>query len=78
METLVGKDNFRTILRKYIRTYFFKSIVYTDFIELFTEMIKNLYQNEKAQEILSKLHWKKWILEPGFPDDLKYSFGNLN
>jgi leukotriene-A4 hydrolase len=67
LETLVGKENFQTILRKYINTFALKSISHQDFRKLFEEEVKNIYGANAENEILSKIDWDSWIKTKGQP-----------
>ena len=67
-------DLFRKILRQYFTTFKYKSIKYEDFKDFFIEKI-NEELPEKAEEILKKIDWEKWIIAPGFPP-VKNDFSN--
>lgn len=66
LETLVGKENFRKILQAYILKYSLKSISHEEFRETFEENVKLIYA-DKAEEILHKVEWDKWIKTRGYP-----------
>ncbi len=67
LETLVGKENFQSILRKYIMFYSLKSVSHHDFRKIFEEEIKNIYGSNAENEILSKIEWDNWIKTNGQP-----------
>jgi len=75
METLVGKENFRSILRKYIKKFISKSVTHEDFRELWEAEVKSLYKEEEAKNILSKFNWDEWLYKTGQPVQ-KFDFSN--
>ena len=71
-------DLFRKILRQYFNKFKYKSIKYEDFKEFFIGKINEELPG-KAEEILDKIDWEKWIFAPGFPpvkNDFSNKYGN--
>jgi leukotriene-A4 hydrolase len=70
LETLVNSESnidlFRKIIRAYFDKYKYKSIKTEDFKELFIQKVKEELPS-KADEILEKIDWVKWVDAPGFP-----------
>ena len=71
LENIVNKESeidlFRKILRKYFNNFAYKSIKTDDFINFFTETIKNELPEINATRILKQIDWVKWIDAPGYP-----------
>jgi len=79
LENLVNSqsdiDLFRKILRQYFTKFKYQSIKYEEFKDFFIETINEELTPEKAEEILNKIDWVKWIEAPGFPP-VKNDFSN--
>ena len=67
IEKLVGNDNFREVMRRYIKKYRLKSVDYTAFKEVLEEFIKEKFKKKQAKKILGEINWDKWLNEKGFP-----------
>ena len=71
LENIVNKESeidlFRKILRKYFNNFAYKYIKTDDFINFFTETIKNELPEINATKILDQIDWVKWIDAPGYP-----------
>lgn len=67
LESITGKDQFRSILRSYIQKFRLQSIEYTDWQTHFTTQVNGLFDASTAQSILAKVDWDKWINQPGKP-----------
>ena len=67
IEKLVGNDNFREVMRRYIKKYRLKSVDYTAFKEVLEEFIKEKFKKKQAKKILGEIDWDKWLNEKGFP-----------
>jgi leukotriene-A4 hydrolase len=78
LENLVNSESdidlFRKILRGYFDKFQYLSIRTDDFKEYFIETVKKELPS-KAEEILAKIEWKKWLYAPGFPP-IKNDFSN--
>ena len=66
IEKLIGKEIFQEVMRKYIKKYRLKSVDHTAFKGVLEEVIKEKYK-EKADEIIGKIDWDKWLYEKGIP-----------
>ena len=79
LENLVNSqsdiDLFRKVLRQYFTKFKYQSIKYEEFKDFFIETINEELTPEKAEEILNKIDWVKWIEAPGFPP-VKNDFSN--
>ena len=67
IEKLVGNDNFREVMRRYIKKYRLKSVDYTAFKEVLEEFIKEKFKKKQAKKILGEIDWDKWLNEKGIP-----------
>ena len=66
IEKLIGKDVFKEVMQKYIKKYRLKSVDHTAFKGVLEEVIKEKFK-EKADEIIGKIDWEKWLYEKGIP-----------
>ena len=66
IEKLIGKDNFREVMRKYIKKYRYKSVDYTAFKEVLEELIKEKFKDD-SKKIIDEIKWDKWLYEKGIP-----------
>lgn len=62
LEKLIGKEDFREILRKYIKKFAYKSIEFKNFRDILEE---ELLEQRKIS-ILSQIDWNSWVYKPGF------------
>ena len=67
IEKLIGKENFREVMRKYIKKYRYKSVDHTAFKEVLEDLIKEKYKDE-AENLINKIDWDKWLYEKGIPN----------
>ena len=69
LEQKVEEKNFDIIFKKYIETFKYKSVVYTDFTDLFEQQVREIFKDDKAkiEDILKSAEWDKWINEEGDP-----------
>ncbi len=63
-------------MRKYIKTYMYKSVTYENFVDVFESEIRGFYDEEKLKEIRGKLQWEDWVKKPGAPL-MKFDFSKL-
>ena len=62
LETLIGEVDFRNILRKYIKTYAYKSIEFKHYKEVFETELKELGK----ESLLKQIDWESWVYKPGY------------
>ena len=62
IEQLIGENQFRDVLRVYIKRYAHKSIEYQNFKDVLYEVLKS---NGK-DDLLNSVEWDKWVYTPGF------------
>ena len=67
LEDKVGENNFKQIMRNYIKLYKYKSVDWINFKEVFEDYIKKFFELNKANEILNTIDWNKWLTEKGLP-----------
>ena len=67
LEEKVGEDIFREIMSKYIETYKYKSVDWTDFKKIYEEYVGEKINRRNARRILNSIDWNKWVTEKGFP-----------
>ena len=67
LEEKVGEDIFREIMSKYIDTYKYKSVDWTDFKKIYEEYVTEKNNRRIARKILNGIDWSKWVTEKGFP-----------
>ena len=67
LEEKVGEDIFREIMAKYINTYKYKSVDWTDFKKIYEEYVSEKMNKRNARRLLSSIDWDKWVTEKGFP-----------
>ena len=67
LEEKVGEDAFREIMSKYIDTYKYKSVDWTDFKKIYEEYVTEKMNRRNARKILNSIDWNKWVTEKGFP-----------
>ena len=67
IEKLIGKENFKEVMRKYIKKYRYKSVDYTAFKEVLENTIKEKYDNKESEKIIKEIDWDKWLYEKGIP-----------
>ena len=65
IEKLIGKDNFREVMQKYIKKYRYKSVEHTAFKEVLEELINEKFKDPK--KIIDEINWDKWLYEKGIP-----------
>ena len=65
IEKLIGKDNFREVMQKYIKKYRYKSVEHTAFKEVLEELINEKFKD--AKKIIDEINWDKWLYEKGIP-----------
>ena len=66
IEKLIGKDNFKEVMQKYIKKYRYKSVDHTAFKEVLEELIKEKFKND-GKKIIEEINWDKWLYEKGIP-----------
>ena len=67
LEEKVGEDIFREIMAKYINTYKYKSVDWTDFKKIYEEYVSEKMNKRNARRLLNSIDWDKWVTEKGFP-----------
>ena len=67
LEEKVGEDIFREIMAKYIDTFKYKSVDWTDFKNVYEEYVLEKFNRRNARKILNVIDWNKWVTEKGFP-----------
>ena len=67
LEEKVGEDNFREIMSKYIETFKYKSVDWTDFKKVYEEYVTQKFNRRIARKILNGIDWNKWVTERGYP-----------
>jgi len=65
IERLIGNKNINAILKKYFKTYRFRSITTRKFVNLFNREIKRFVKNRKIMKKKVHIPWKKWIYGTG-------------
>jgi hypothetical protein len=68
---------FQAILKKYIKTFRLKSIVYTDFKRLFEEETELLLGKEKSELIQKQIDWNHWVIDTGLPN-ITFNYSKIN
>lgn len=80
LEQSVIKDEkiFQRIFRSYIVKYKYKSVVTSDFIDVFNSEIEEIFKSdqERLKEIKSKLSFNEWVLEEGEPVLIQNDYSN--
>ena len=66
LEKLIGKENFREVMQKYIKKYRYKSVDHTAFKEVLEELIKEKFKDD-SKKIIDEINWDKWLYEKGIP-----------
>ena len=67
LEERVGEDMFREIMSKYIDTYKYQSVDWTDFKKVYEECVTEKLNRRNARKILNGIDWNKWVTEKGYP-----------
>ena len=67
LEEKVGEDMFREIMSKYIDTFKYKSVDWTDFKQIYEEYVTEKMNRRNSRKILNSIDWNKWVTEKGFP-----------
>ena len=67
LEEKVGEDIFKEIMSKYIDTFKYKSVDWTDFKKIYEDYVGDKFNKRKARQILNGIDWDKWVKEKGFP-----------
>lgn len=67
IEHLVGVENFQIFLKEYITKFYEKSITTEDFKNFFESFVRKTFSWKEHKEILSKIDWDAWIVQPGLP-----------
>ena len=67
IEKKIGKDDFKTVMQRYIKKYKYQSVDYTAFKEVLDDFIREKNQKEQAEKIIEEINWDKWLNEKGIP-----------
>ena len=67
LEEKVGEDIFREIMAKYIDTYKYKSVEWTDFQKIYEDYVSEKMNKRSARRVLNSIDWNQWVTEKGFP-----------
>ena len=67
IEKLIGKDDFRTVMQRYIKKYRGQSVDYRAFREVLDSLIKEKHKKKKAKKIIEQINWDNWLYEKGIP-----------
>ena len=67
LESKVGEDYFREIMSRYIGTYKYKSVDWTDFKKIYEDYVSEKFNKKNGRMILNGIDWNQWITEKGFP-----------
>ena len=68
IEKLIGKDNFKEAMQRYIKKYKYKSVDYTAFKEVLENLIRDKYKKKPAKKLIGEIDWDKWLNEKGIPN----------
>jgi leukotriene-A4 hydrolase len=72
IEKLIGNDNFKEVMQRYIKKYQYKSVDHTAFKEVLEGLIKENYKKKQAKKIIAEIKWDKWLYEKGIPTYKNY------
>ena len=67
IEKLIGKDNFKETMQRYIKKYKNQSVDYTSFKEVLESLIREKYKKKQAKKLIGEIDWDKWLNEKGIP-----------
>ena len=67
IEKLIGKEIFKEVMQKYIKKYRYKSVDYTAFKQELENIINEKFDKTKAEKIIKKINWDKFLYEKGIP-----------
>lgn len=67
LQTLVGEENYQTILRAYLNEHSLTSINATSAQATFERELKALYNETEYAKIEGKIDWRAWVVDPGLP-----------
>ena len=67
IEKLIGKDNFKEAMQRYIKKYRYKSVDYTAFKEVLEDLIREKYKKKPAKKLIAEINWDKWLNDKGIP-----------
>lgn len=74
VEQIIGEENFKLLLRSYLKKFSKKSVQFSDFKECFDNFIKEKYSPEEAKKIHDKVTWDLFIKEIGPSELIKNDF----
>ncbi len=77
LESLVGEDDYKTILKAYVKKFRLQSIDWNQWREHFETQVRALYNQTKSDSIIKQVEWDKWIYSPG-PPLVKVPFSKYN
>ena len=72
IEKLIGNDNFKEVMQRYIKKYQYKSVDHTAFKEVLEGLIKENYKKKQAKKKIAEIKWDKWLYEKGIPTYKNY------
>jgi leukotriene-A4 hydrolase len=67
MESLIGKDMMRSLLRLYLNTFAQKAINSMEFKMSYETFVSDNFDDVAAADIISQTNWDTWVYEPGLP-----------
>ena len=67
LETLIGKEHFRNVMRNYIKKYQYQSVDYTAFKLEFEEYIRNNLND--GEEVVKSVDWDEALYSKGVPKE---------
>ena len=68
IEKIIGKDNFKEVMQRYIKKYKYKSVDHTAFKEVLENLIKEKFNEADSKKIIAEIDWDKWLNEKGIPN----------
>ena len=72
IEKLIGNDNFKEVMQRYIKKYKYKSVDHTAFKEVLEVLIRENYKKKQAKKVIAEIKWDKWLYEKGIPTYKNY------
>lgn len=72
IEKLIGNDNFKEVMQRYIKKYKYKSVDHTAFKEVLEGLIRENYKKKQAKKVIAEIKWDKWLYEKGIPTYKNY------
>lgn len=67
LESLVGEDNFRSFLERYLQQFGQQSLIYEEMALFFIKFVQVTFDQTQQYLILNAIDWKGWVESPGCP-----------